>query len=288
MSKAPLNNQGSSPQTAIVIGASSDIGTAMCNQWRARDWSISGTFRSRSAPVDSLEARGVKLSHCELSEPQSVNRACDQLAKWSPNWNVLVLGPGNQEPVGPFHECNFDEWENSIRVNFTSQMRFVHRLLPFRSKGPNPPTVLFFAGGGTNNAPTNYSAYIESKIALIKMTEILDAEVPDTRFLIVGPGWVKTKIHQATIDAGAKAGANLQRTLDRLASTNLIPMEQVLEGCDWLIAAPKDAVGGRNFSIEFDKWGDDSLLETLRSDPNFCKLRRAGNVEVARKSWNNK
>jgi hypothetical protein len=51
----------------------------------------------------------------------------------------------------------------------------------------------------------------------------------------------------------------------------------VLDCCDWVIEAPREIVSGRNFSVVFDAWDDQSLAAILRSDPNMYKLRRAGN-----------
>jgi len=128
----------------------------------------------------------------------------------------------------------------------------------------------------------NYSAYTISKIALIKMCELLDAEIPDTNFVILGPGWVKTKIHQATLDAGGqKAGANYQKTITKLAGDECTPMDKVVACCDWLLGAERKAVSGRNFSLVFDKWGSAALTEELLKDPNMYKLRRHKN------DWNN-
>ena len=191
----------------------------------------------------------------------------------------MILCPGTQEPVGAFEKVDFAQWAKSIEVNFTSQLQFVHELLPARNKsGNHPPVVLFFAGGGTNNATLNYSAYTISKIALIKMCELLDAEIPDTNFVILGPGWVKTKIHQATLDAGAKkAGTNYQKTIDKLAGNECTPMETVLDCCDWIVKADRKVVSGRNFSVVFDKWGQEPLVNKLIEDTNMYKLRRHGN-----------
>jgi len=145
------------------------------------------------------------------------------------------------------------------------------------------PIVLFFAGGGTNSATVNYSAYTISKIALIKMTELLDTEITDTRFVIVGPGWVKTKIHQSTLDAGSKAGDNYDKTRVMLASEKCTPMEDVLDCCDWLIGSPKEIISGRNFSTVFDLWGSEALELKLIEDSNMYKLRRYGNDILAKK-----
>jgi len=267
-----------SSKKAVIISISSDIGYALGKRWRAQGMEVAGTFRTPSALVYDLEKSGIRNFHCEAGDEDSVKKACAGLRETFDQWDYLVLCPGTQEPVGAFAECDFTAWKNSVEINFTSQIQFVHELLPSRNKnGQHPPVVLFFAGGGTNNATVNYSAYTISKIALIKMCELLDAEIPDTNFVILGPGWVKTKIHQATLDAGLKAGANYQKTIHKLASDECTPMETVMDCCDWLMEADRKIVSGRNFSVVFDKWGSDPLIKKLIEDPNMYKLRRAGN-----------
>jgi NAD(P)-dependent dehydrogenase (short-subunit alcohol dehydrogenase family) len=269
---------------AIIISASSDIGMAVSRRWAACGWDVFGTYRTKSQAVDELDKHGIKLVYCDLSDPKSIVDACSNLRGLCSQWDVLVMCPGTQEPVGPFIECNFDEWEESVRVNFTSQMRIIHELLPARRvNSALEPCVLLFAGGGTNSAPVSYSAYIISKIALVKMCELLDAEIPDTRFVILGPGWVKTKIHNATLIAGARAGANYQLTIDKLAGNECTPMEQVLDCCDWLVSAPRELISGRNFSVVFDMWGTEEMTERLAKEPNMYKLRRYGNDWLVRK-----
>ena len=270
-------------RSAIIISASSDIGTAMCKSWIATGWEVYGTYRTKSQATEELVSLGVKLVRCDLSEPTSMADACLHLRRLCSQWDVLAMCPGSQDPVGPFIESTFDDWEDSVRVNFSSQMRMVHELLNSRRVDSSlGPCVLFFAGGGTNNAPVNYSAYIVSKIALIKMCELLDAEIPDTRFVIVGPGWVKTKIHSSTLRAGVRAGNNYQRTIDKLASNELTPMEEVLRCCDWVVNAPRELVSGRNFGVVHDMWGAQELAGKLVEEPNMYKLRRFGNDRLVR------
>jgi len=264
-------------RSAVIVSASSDIGTAVCRHWSSLGWDVVGTFRRRTEQVEELESAGIRLVYCDLGVKDSVAAACAQLQTFSPQWDALVLCPGAQEPVGPFSECDFDEWEESVLVNFTRQLSIVHKLLPFRARKSSPqPCVLFFAGGGTNNAPLNYSAYIISKIALIKMCELLDAENPDARFAIVGPGWVKTKIHNATLEAGDRAGDNYQTAVHKLKSDECTPMQRVLDCLDWLVDAPRGVMSGRNFSVVYDQWGNEKLEKLLRQEPHMYKLRRHG------------
>ena len=109
------------------------------------------------------------------------------------------------------------------------------------------------------------------------MCELMDAEIPDTRISIIGPGWVDTKMHQETLNAGARAGANLDRTKQKLSSDELTPMDTVLDFCDWIVDASSEVVSGRNFSVVFDDWGNPELDQILSADPDMYKLRRSGN-----------
>ncbi len=263
---------------AVIISISSDIGNALAKRWRRKGLEVYGTYRTPSSLVDDLEKSGVQTFQCDVGNNLSLRKTCAQLRLTVKSWDYLILCPGTQEPVGAFTDCDFDRWVKSLEVNFIRQLQAVHELLPSRNtKGQHPPVVLFFAGGGTNSAPVNYSAYTVSKIALIKMCELLDAEIPDTHFVIMGPGWVKTKIHQATLQAGPKAGANYQKTIAKLSGDECTPMETVLDCCDWLLGAERRVVGGRNFSVVFDQWGKTALTKKLLKDPHMYKLRRQGN-----------
>ncbi|HEV3342328.1 MAG TPA: SDR family oxidoreductase [Pirellulales bacterium] len=266
----------------IVISATSDIGCALAADWLAAECEVHGTYRTPGRTVDELADSGASLWPCDLADAASIERAVEELRHRSPNWDVLVLAAGTIEPIGPFLECDFDRWSASLEVNFTGQMRLLHELLPARRRtGKLPPLTLLFAGGGTNNATVNYSAYTLAKIALIKAAELLAAEICDCRFSVVGPGWVNTKIHQATLMAGERAGDAYRRTREKLASNDWVPIQRVVDCCNWLVYAPGDVINGRNFSTAHDPWGEPRLDELLRRDPDMYKLRRAGNGRLA-------
>jgi NAD(P)-dependent dehydrogenase (short-subunit alcohol dehydrogenase family) len=268
----------SNTKKAIIAGISSDIGVSLLKDWSDKGWEVYGTYRKKSKELTDLENEYKEIFSCDFSNSQDVDSAAAKVELKARNWDVLVMAPGLQDPVGLFSECSFDDWSNSIMVNFVNQMRFVHRIIGSRNmQSGATPNVIFFAGGGTNNAPTHYSAYIASKIALMKMTELLSAEIPDTKFVILGPGWVKTKIHNSTLSAKSKAGSNYERTINMFSKGEWVPMSSVISCCNWLIDSPKDLLTGRNFSLVFDKWGTDDLNTRLEIDKDLYKLRRYGN-----------
>ena len=110
-----------------------------------------------------------------------------------------------------------------------------------------------------------------------ELVELLAAEIPDVKFVIVGPGWVKTKIHNSILNARDRAGPNYERTLEKLRRDEFTPMEKVVECCNILINGSKDLLTGRNFSVVFDNWGSSELDVLLVKYPDMYKLRRFGN-----------
>jgi NAD(P)-dependent dehydrogenase (short-subunit alcohol dehydrogenase family) len=267
--------------SSIIISVSSDIGVALGKKWQSMGWKIYGTYRTESKQVDVLKKSGnFCLTKCDLNDVTSVKEACIFLKDKCSTWDVLVFASGTQEPVGCFDKINFDDWQRGVEVNLLSQLRILHYLLPFRNKNASlkEPVVLFFAGGCVNGATACYSSYNLSKIALIKMCEFLDMEIPDTKFVIVGPGWVKTKIHESTIKAGADlAKDGYQKTLDRFKSNDFVEMKKVVDCCTWLVTTNADGVSGRNFSVASDAWGSRELEEVLQQDKDMYKLRRHNN-----------
>jgi NADP-dependent 3-hydroxy acid dehydrogenase YdfG len=262
----------------IIASISSDIGNALGRYWKEQGRQVYGTYRKKNLQTEELEKKyRIPLVQCDFLDKTSIEDACLNLRKLCLQWDVLVIAPGTLEPIGKFEEINFDEWENCLKINFINCMRMLHLLLPYRAckVKQNMPCVLFFAGGGTNDAPVEHSSYILSKIALIKSCELLDAEIPDVKFMIVGPGWVKTKIHQESLRKGQ--GISYNRTKVQFEKGSFIPMEKVVACFDWLIKSSSRGISGRNFSVVFDSWGTRTLEQELEKDLNMYKLRRYRN-----------
>ncbi len=261
----------------LIQSITSDIGFNLANYWLDKGMEVYGTFRNKSEKLEKLIARGVKVCKCDLTDKKSIKLCIIWLTE-NGVWDAMVVCAGLQQPIGSFLDIEFDDWETSLHANFIGQFRFVQKALKFRNlEDNNIPVVLFFAGGGTNNATLNYSAYTISKIATIKMCELLDAEILDTSFTVLGPGWVNTKIHQATLTAGEQnAGENYQKTKFMLENDQCFLMEKVVECCDWLVNSKRGLISGRNFSAVNDPW-QDQKINTIMNDSNNFKLRRYGN-----------
>ena len=222
---------------AIILGSGSDIGRGIAERLRREPgWDVVGYRWNAEIPAQS--------------------------------WDLIVCCYGMLSPIGPFWKIANVDWEKSFHVNALAPLRRIRALYPHRRPGAS---VCFFSGAGSNGPAPTYSAYCASKIMLVKMTELLDAESEDCKFFILGPGMMRTKIQEQTLRVG-KWAANYDRVSKFMASgeegTSPDLLYKFLMAC---VEAPKAAVGGRNFYVPLD---DFARLEELTAAPNAFKLRR--------------
>jgi NAD(P)-dependent dehydrogenase (short-subunit alcohol dehydrogenase family) len=268
------------PGTVFVLSASADIGRELALRYAEAGAMVVGTYRTRR-DLDALEGHPrIRLLPCDAGDPASVREMLAAYAALGAPWDLFVSAVGVMEPLGPWASLDFDAWEQSVRVNSLGQLRVLHGLYPHRRRGGDVHAA-FFAGGGTNNPFTNYSAYCLGKIALIKMCELLDDEVPDLNAFIIGPGFMPTKIHEQTFAAGDAAGEGHEKTKRFYDAPAAAASHQDVYDCvEWCVAQGRAVAGGRNFALVHDPWRTDGdrLAAALRDDPNRFRLRRAGNI----------
>ncbi len=262
-------------KNVFLLGATADIGRALSERFVRDGFDVVGTGRK----AGDAAGGGLPWIPCDVGDGGSVTRAVQAYAALSRPWDVFVSCVGMMEPIGPFFETDFTAWERSVAVNSTGQLRVLHGLYPHRRQGQGCH-VAFLAGGGTNGPFTNYSAYCGSKILLIKMCELLDDEAPDLNAFILGPGWVRTRIHSQTLDRPEAAGKNFERTSEFLQSSSGGTSMDDIYGCiRWCMSQGREVVGGRNLSVVHDAWrgGGAALASQLRNNRDSFKLRRSGN-----------
>ncbi|GAB6127065.1 SDR family NAD(P)-dependent oxidoreductase [Humidesulfovibrio idahonensis] len=264
-----------------ILGVSSGIGAAMAARFLDRGRTVVGTYRDKARMDKALSPRpGLHLLQCDLGSGDGVACLADSLRGLGLAWDTLFSSVGTMQPIGPFFETDFGQWAHSLQVNAVEQLRALHALYPLRCQGREVSAV-FLAGAGTNGPANNYSAYCLSKIMLIKMCELLDAETLDLKAAILGPGWVRTGIHAETLASGALSGENLERTRRFLESDAPgTDMDDIFGCLEWVLRQDRACVGGRNFAVVNDHWHGESeadLLAALAADRDMYKLRRHKN-----------
>ncbi|MFA4849308.1 MAG: SDR family NAD(P)-dependent oxidoreductase [Methanoregula sp.] len=269
-------------KTVFILGLSSDIGLELAKRYSEKEFVVIGTCRDSTKIQTFCKENQIHSISCDVSDDKSISSAILSYSNLHRPWDIFISSVGTMTPIGKFVEVTFSEWEKSVEVNAIKQLSILHALFPFRRKGAMCH-VAFFAGSGTNGPSPNYSAYCASKIFLIKMCELLDDEISDMNPFIIGPGWVRTKIHCQTLNSEQQAGSNFERTQEFLESDYPgTSFDEIFNCINWCIKQGKPIAGGRNFSLVHDLWHDNEapiLIKQLIEDKNKFKMRRFKNTD---------
>lgn len=178
-------------------------------------------------------------------------------------WDFLLCSIGSLGPVGHWSERNLF---NGPFLNATYPIKEVQVF--WRKHAPNAK-ICFLAGGNPNKTMPSYVAYQMGKACLIKAVENMDAETPDATIFTLSPGFVPTRFHQPTLEAGIKD----VRLENPPPVADYIP--RIYECLKWCLQQPKEVLGGRNIHVN-DPWDKgNELAARLALNPNLYKLRRA-------------
>lgn len=274
-----MNTKNETKKIVLISSITSDIGTVLAEKFYSRGWEVIGTYRSDQSLKKMHFTK--KLYYCNFDDKISVSKFIQDFGADNYKWDLFISCAGTQKPIGNFFNCDFEEWSRSIHINAIEQLRILHGVYPFRNS-LTIPTAIFFAGGGTNNAVQNYSAYTASKIMLMKMTELIDFENKDIKVAIIGPGWTKTKIHQETInEKRGVVGNNYNKTLKFMENDAGTDITDIFDCINFIYNENKNIIGGRNFSVVYDLWKsglNNALKKELALDPDMYKLRRYKNT----------
>lgn len=179
-------------------------------------------------------------------------------------WDACIITYGKLAPVGMWWDLDGLQFEHCIYSNLMLPIRALRSVWGMR----NPEAkICFFAGPNPNKPMEGYVAYSIGKMALLKAVEHMDFESPDAAFFALGPGYVPTKIHQATRSAQWR-NARLEQGGEGT------PMEDIYAALQWCLRQPKNVVGGRNICVSDIKNHPATLACELSASVDKFKLRR--------------
>ena len=261
----------------LILSVSSDIGFEIAKKWLGKK-KIIGTYLTFSNKIRYLKSNGVELYKLDFKNKKKIDEFSKSISK--KNIVNIISTVGSLDPISSLKKVNFDTWTESIMINSINQIRCITNIIKNKKKLIR---IVLFAGGGTNNATANYSAYTLSKMMLIKFAELIDFEMKNINCSIIGPGVVKTKLHNSTFINKKFAGENFKKIKKKLNGPNSVPISRVVKCIEWILKQNKKVISGRNISLVHDAWGSTQIVGALSKDNNLYKLRRFGNEKLIKK-----
>jgi len=247
-------------RVAVVTGGSQGIGKDVVR--RLLEEGAKVAFCARNA--QNLKATAEELSSISpdlLSIQADVTREVDiaelvraTLERFS-HIDILVNNAGVYGPIGLAWEIDPVEWREALTTNLVGAFLACRAIVPVLVR-QRRGKIINMSGGGAATPFPRYTAYAASKAALVRFTETLALEVADYNIQVntIAPGFVATSLHQRTLEAGERAGAEfLRKTKDELERGGVdpaIPAALVA----FLASDNANRITGKFISSVWDDW----------------------------------
>ena len=167
-------------RVAVVTGASSGIGAALCRELRARGWHVVGLARRPAEDADEHEA-------CDVTDRAAVDAVATRVLERHPQIDLLVNNAG-MPARGRFLDTDPDRIEEVVRTNYLGSVWTLRAFLPGLVPGSHVVNVVSVAG---TVADGPYSAAKHAQLAFSRSTAFELGRL-GISVHTVNPGFVET------------------------------------------------------------------------------------------------
>ena len=184
-------------KVAIITGAGRGIGQATAIKFAEENFKLAivsltenvkhtyEMIKSRYPSVDIIYFEG------DVSDSDFCRNVVEETFRKFKRINVLINAAGYLGPVGFSSEVDKEEWKKTILVNLFGTFSMCSDVLK-RMKIQGYGKIINFAGGGAGYSYPRFSAYASSKVAIVRLTEILADEYSNIQINCIAPGAVET------------------------------------------------------------------------------------------------
>jgi NAD(P)-dependent dehydrogenase (short-subunit alcohol dehydrogenase family) len=200
-------------KTALVTGANKGIGFEVVRELARLGLRVflgARNVEAGKAAVSKLGDENVSFLEIDVSKPESIRRAADELATRADRLDVLINNAGillddDKDALSITPEV----FENTVRTNTLGPWLVTQAFVPLLKKSGEPRVVNVSSGGGQleDGADGWAPAYCVSKTALNGVTAQLAAALPKFAVNSMCPGWVRTEMGGENADRSVAEGA---------------------------------------------------------------------------------
>ncbi|MCC7450665.1 MAG: SDR family oxidoreductase [Anaerolineae bacterium] len=241
-------------QVALITGSGRGLGRAVALALAAAGMRVAILARSTDEVAETAtlirQAGGQVLSFTmDVTDQPAVEQMIKTVEHNLGPIDLLINNAAVVHPLGPVWSVDPDEWWQSMNINLRGPFLCTRSVLPGMIARHKGRIINVSSGAGMETVP-NWSAYITSKAALIRLTELIAAETKayGITVLAIDPGPVRTAmtVYVMESDEGQQWMPQFRRIFDEKRD---VTPERVVELVLFIASGQADPLSGRYFSV---------------------------------------
>lgn len=186
-------------KVAIITGAGKGIGRQIALSYAKEGARLVLSARTESdleEVAEKAKAAGAPdtlIVPTDVSDEAQVNELVQKAVERFSRIDIMINNAGIIGPIGRVQETNVTEWIQTINVNLIGTYLCCRAVIP-TMLGQGSGKIVNLSGAGATN-PINYlTAYGATKVAIVRMTEMIALELADTNIQVnsMSPGAIHT------------------------------------------------------------------------------------------------
>lgn len=269
-------------KTVLVTGGSMGIGLACAEEILEAGARVALVARGADALSEAAarlrEAHGadrVDTIRADISLADDVEMMVTEALQRMGRLDGLVHAAAQLGPIGPLLDASPEEWSRTIEINLIGTYRVAAAVgRAMRSAGTGRMVLL--SGGGATSPFPNYSAYAASKAGVVRLAETLAVELAPHGVEVntLAPGFVATRMHEATLAAGERAGTEYLARTRRELEAGGVPARLAARAAVLLLSERAAGITGRLLAAPWDRWWEWPEQHAALEDTDLYTLRR--------------
>jgi NAD(P)-dependent dehydrogenase (short-subunit alcohol dehydrogenase family) len=225
-----------STPSALVIGGGSGIGAA-----------VVARHRDLGTPVTVWDVAGSFDVHCDVAEPEEINRALGETVASGglPQWVTITAGVGHSSLLV---DISPEDWDRVMRINLRGPWLCLRALAARMIEAGQPGSMIATSSVSAHLVDPGMGTYCASKAALSMVVKVAASEwgPKGIRVNAVGPGVTKTPMLGGVPDTSPWLAGVAERTaLQRLGEADDIAQTILaLHQMEWVTGQVVDCDGG--------------------------------------------
>jgi len=250
-------------RNALVTGSTSGIGLAIAQSLAQAGCNVvlNGLVDDQAlgdicAAFEKECGAGARFHGADMTKPAEIEELVAFTVEKLGSVDILVNNAGIQH-TALIEEFPAQKWDSIIAINLSSAFHTMHHALP-HMKSKNWGRIINIASVHGLVASAQKAAYVAAKHGIIGLTKVAALETAETGITCnaICPGWVRTALVEAQIEALAKkSNISIQQAAENLLvekqpSKQFVETQAIGDLCVFLCSSAADQITGVALPID--------------------------------------